>query len=185
MYGRRVKDRLSAIAWVDAGLAALTSQGFTALKADRLAKSLGVSRGSFYWHFHDVEDYRSAVLERWRQVASEGVIENLDRFADPTAALRDLIGRAFRGTPRLEAAMRSWASHDAAVREAVLASDRRRTDYIRGTLIRAGVAPEAAGSRAQILYWAFVGFVVSESPPPRAEQARLVEELLRIAVASC
>ena len=49
-----MSDQLSAKDWVDQGLKALASRGFTALKAEPLAKALRVSRGSFYWHFADI-----------------------------------------------------------------------------------------------------------------------------------
>ena len=47
-------DQLSADDWISQGLKALAKSGFTALKADPLAKAMGVSRGSFYWHFADL-----------------------------------------------------------------------------------------------------------------------------------
>ena len=179
--GLVVNEQMSANAWADAGLEALALEGFAALKADRLAKALGVSRGSFYWHFRDVPAFHRAVLARWRETASENVIEGLERHADARDALRDLLSRAFRATPRLEAAVRAWASHDAAAREAVLATDRRRTDYIRELLARCGAAPDEAEARARLLYWAFVGFVTSVDPPPRETQQWIGVDLLRLA----
>ena len=47
-------EQLSAGDWISQGLKALAESGFTALKADPLAKAMGVSRGSFYWHFADL-----------------------------------------------------------------------------------------------------------------------------------
>ena len=47
-------DQLSARDWLDQGLKTLARSGFTALKAEPLAKAMGVSRGSFYWHFADI-----------------------------------------------------------------------------------------------------------------------------------
>ena len=55
-------ERLGPREWVNAGLRALSRSGFTALKAESLSKSLGVSRGSFYWHFADVGAFQAAVL---------------------------------------------------------------------------------------------------------------------------
>jgi AcrR family transcriptional regulator len=172
---------LSADAWADAGLAALASHGAGALKADRLAKALGVSRGSFYWHFRDVADFRRAVLARWRATASEDVIAGLERQADPREALRDLLARAFKTSPRLEAAIRAWASHDAAVRAAVAAADRRRTASIRDLIARAGASGEVAEAQARLLYWTFLGFVTAADPPAREARARLAAELARMA----
>ncbi|CAN0507682.1 unnamed protein product, partial [Phaeothamnion confervicola] len=71
LYGIMADDRLTARDWVNAGLKALARSGFTALKADTLSKALGVSRGSFYWHFADVGAFHAAVLQRWREVAYE------------------------------------------------------------------------------------------------------------------
>ena len=56
-------DQLSAKDWLDQGLKALAHSGFTALKAEPLAKAMGVSRGSFYWHFSDMMAYRAAGVD--------------------------------------------------------------------------------------------------------------------------
>src|SRR5262245_40944342 len=75
-------DQLSAQDWVDQGLKALAKSGFTALKADPLAKTMGVSRGSFYWHFADIGAFHAAILKRWREVTTEQTITDLE--ADST-----------------------------------------------------------------------------------------------------
>jgi len=67
-------EQLSAQDWVDLGLKTLAKSGFTALKAEPLAKAMRVSRGSFYWHFADIGAFHTAVLERWREVATEQII---------------------------------------------------------------------------------------------------------------
>ena len=55
-------DQLSAQDWLDQGLKTLADSGFTALKAEPLAKAMGVSRGSFYWHFADIGAFHAAIL---------------------------------------------------------------------------------------------------------------------------
>jgi AcrR family transcriptional regulator len=54
-------DQLSAKDWLDQGLRTLAKSGFTALKAEPLAKAMGVSRGSFYWHFADIGAFHAAI----------------------------------------------------------------------------------------------------------------------------
>src|SRR5438128_3546763 len=91
--GGAMADQLSAQDWVDLGLKTLARSGFTALKAEPLAKAMGVSRGSFYWHFADIGAYHAAILERWREVATEQIIagveaaKNGDMGKDPLAVL--------------------------------------------------------------------------------------------------
>ena len=71
-------DQLSAKDWLDQGLKALAARGFTALKAEPLAKAMGVSRGSFYWHFADLDAYHQAVIERWQVRATEWIMADIE-----------------------------------------------------------------------------------------------------------
>ena len=175
-------DQLSARDWLDQGLRTLAKHGFTALKAEPLAKAMGVSRGSFYWHFADIAAFHRAVLEHWRDVAVERIIADIEALPPDGNALRALLNRAFGGKPPLlESAMRSWAAHDPVARSAVQAVDQRRMGYIEKLLGDSGLPTEMARARTQILYWAFLGFALSDKPPSRSRQAAIIEELLRIA----
>ena len=97
--------RLGPEEWVRAGLKALAKSGASALKADKLAAGLGVSRGSFYWHFADVPAFHAAVLRRWREVALENIIAEIETTSDPLEAL---LHRAFAGGSGVESAVRAW-----------------------------------------------------------------------------
>jgi AcrR family transcriptional regulator len=174
-------DQLSAQDWVRQGLKTLASQGFTALKADPLAKAMGVSRGSFYWHFADIGAYHEAILKYWREIAAEQIIADIEADVGNGDPLARLLRRVFSTRPALENAVRTWASVDDTARAAVQAIDRRRTDYVGHMLIQAGVPADVARARAQILYWAFLGFALSDKPLARARQQAVLEELLLIA----
>ena len=173
-------DQLSAKDWLDQGLKTLAERGFTALKAEPLAKALGVSRGSFYWHFADIGAFHAAILKHWRDVAAEQIIANLEAAPDSHDRLPLLLRQAFGGKLALENAVRTWATVDPAARTAVQAIDRRRLSYVDSMLRAAGLSPGVARARAQILYWAFVGFARSDKPLPRARQQAVLDELLRM-----
>ena len=174
-------DQLSAKDWLNQGLKTLATNGFTALKAEPLAKAMGVSRGSFYWHFADIAAFHIAILEHWRDVAVERIIADIEALAPDQDALPALLNRAFGGKPPLlESAMRSWAARDAAARSVVQAVDQRRMGYIEKLLEAAGLPLEVARARTQIVYWAFLGFALSDKPLSRPRQAAIIEELLRI-----
>jgi AcrR family transcriptional regulator len=172
-------DQLSAKDWLDQGLKTLAQRGFTALKADPLAKSMGVSRGSFYWHFADIGAFHAAILKHWREVAAEQVIAGLESTEDDPLSL--LLRGAFGSKQALERAVRSWATVDPKARAAVQAIDRRRVDYVAHMLRQAGVKPDFAAARAQILYWAFLGYALSDQPMPLARQKAITDELLAMA----
>ena len=176
-----MSDQLSAKDWVDQGLKALASSGFTALKAEPLAKALRVSRGSFYWHFADIAAFHAAILARWHDVAAEQIIANVEAASKDEDPLALLLRRVFGERLTLERAVRTWASVDPAARAAVQAIDRRRLNYVEGLLAESGLSAELARARAQILYWAFLGFALSDQQLPKARQQAVLDELLRIA----
>ena len=160
--GSLMADQLSAQDWLHQGLKVLAKNGFTALKAEPLAKAMGVSRGSFYWHFADIGVYHAAILKHWRDVAAEQVIANLEMVSKDRDALALLLRQAFSSTPALENAVRTWATVDPAARAAVQAIDQRRLGYIETLLRQSGLSADLARARAQILYWTFLGFALSD-----------------------
>jgi AcrR family transcriptional regulator len=176
-----MNDQLSAGDWLDQGLKTLAKDGFTALKAERLAKAMRVSRGSFYWHFADIAAYHAAILARWHEVAAEQIIANVEAASKDENPLALLLRRVFGERLMLERAVRTWASVDPAARAAVQAIDRRRLSYVESLLTQAGLSAELARARAQILYWAFLGFALSDQQLPKARQQAVLDELLRMA----
>ena len=175
-----MNDQLSAKDWLDQGLKALASRGFTALKAEPLAKAMGVSRGSFYWHFADIGAFHAAILARWHEVAAEQIIANVEAASNDENPLALLLRRVFGERLMLERAVRTWASVDPAARAAVQAIDRRRLSYVEGLLAQSGLSAEIARARAQIFYWAFLGFALSDQPLPKTRQQAVVDELVRM-----
>jgi len=174
-------EQLSAKDWLDQGLKTLARSGFTALKAEPLAKEMGVSRGSFYWHFADIGAFHAAILRHWREVNSEQVIAELETIPRGDDALALLLRRTFSARLSLERAVRTWATVDAAAHDAVREVDQRRLGYIEIMLRNAGFPDDVARGRAQVFYWAFVGFALAEKPLPKARQQAALDELLRMA----
>jgi AcrR family transcriptional regulator len=181
VYGGNMNDQLSAKDWLDQGLKALAGRGFTALKAEPLAKAMGESRVSFYWHFADIGAFHAAILARWHEVAAEQIIANVEAASKDENPLALLLRRVFGERLTLERAVRTWASVDPAARAAVQAIDRRRLSYVESLLTQSGLPADVARARAQILYWAFLGFALSEQPLPKARQQAVLDELVRIA----
>lgn len=174
-------DQLSARDWLDQGLRTLAEKGFTALKAEPLSKTMGVSRGSFYWHFADISAFHAALLQHWREIATEQIIAILESGANKGERLRLLLERVFTAKLTLENAVRTWATLNPAARSAVQTIDRRRLGYIESLLREQGLSSDVARARAQVLYWAFLGFARSDKPVPRSARVTILEELLRIA----
>src|SRR5262245_12883248 len=105
--------RLTAQDWIYLALRTLAHEGFDALKADLPARKLGVSRGSFYWHFTDLGTFHARVIEHWKQVATEAIIADIERYESREERLNALLRHAFRHGAALEIRMRAWAENNA------------------------------------------------------------------------
>ncbi len=144
--------------WIAAGLAALADGGVDAVRVDPLAKSLGVTRGSFYWHFRDRAALLTALLDAWGRQQTDGVIARAEALDLPPAdTLRALLGFCFADDGRLERALRAWATQDAAVARTIAAMDERRTAYLSVLLKASGIPQPNADARARLAYRTWLG----------------------------
>jgi AcrR family transcriptional regulator len=157
-------DRLTKSDWIDRGLRTLASDGPNALKVGPMAAALEVSRGSFYWHFRDIADFRSQVLRSWQERMTDQVIKDLESAKAEPDRLKHLMRRAFVEQPRLDRAIRAWAAEDRDVATTVASVDARRVAYIAKLLVAAGVDSRRASSRAAFMYWAYLGQAIVMHP---------------------
>ena len=175
-------ERLTTQDWIDFAMTTLARDGADALKADILARKLGVSRGSFYWHFTDLGDFHARVIEHWRQTTTEAIIADIERHESRERRLEALLRRAFAHGAALEVRMRAWADANPLAARAVAEVDRRRRDYLEQLLAEAGVAPTVAAARAQLLYWTYLGAALSRTRTPAERVERIVAELKLLAL---
>ena len=181
------RETLSPQSWIDAATEVLVDHGIDHVRVDVLAQQLGVTRGSFYWHFRDREALLRDVLKRWRETATENLTARLERAStDPLEQLRDVISLPFRGraaarAARIELAIRAWARRDAMARQAVDEADSARVGYIAQIFSALGFPIMEARSRAFLAYSHNLGEALMASQGTSAQQrerARFVEALL-------
>lgn len=189
----RPRSSLTPDDWIKSATLLLTDSGVDSVRVDVLAKILGVTRGSFYWHFKDRDDLLRSVLNAWRDAATEQIIVRFEsKHADPRSLLKELISLPFRGrsaarAARIELAIRGWARRDAMARQAVDEVDARRISYHAQLFSSLGFDIPEARARAFALY----AYEVAESilsnqgsPAQKAERCALVERLLLMPLAA-
>lgn len=151
-------ERLGETDWISAGLAALADGGVEAVRVERLAASLKVTKGSFYWHFKNRPHLLAALLEAWQAAATGDVIATVEaRGGDARQKLGHLFAIVIGADGRLDMAVRNWADQDRAARAAVEAVDRRRLDYVAGLFGDLGFASAEALARARFAYQGLIG----------------------------
>ncbi|MEL7179335.1 MAG: TetR/AcrR family transcriptional regulator [Pseudomonadota bacterium] len=174
--------QLTKTDWLEFGLRTLLVEGPTALKADTLAKKLKVSRGSFYWHFRNLADFKTAVLALWRDRSTTQIIADLS-IDDNAPALATLITRAFESRDKTEGAIRAWAQQDGTVAQTVAEVDGLRLSYIARLLQAEGIPKTQIATRARLLYWAYLGQQVYHETQQSAEDMPDVGHILDVILA--
>jgi AcrR family transcriptional regulator len=150
-------------AWIQGAIRVLGEDGADGLRVEVLAKKLGVTKGSFYWHFKDRRDLLDAVLQYWK----DGRIRDIRKqtTAEPGAELAalhhtiDVYSAAKnRKGISIEAAIRMWARQDAAAAAVVEEVDATRLDYTRALFVALGLPDAEAKARSVLLYAYVFGF---------------------------
>lgn len=126
------------------------------MRAERLADDLGVSKGSFYWHFKDVPTLKEALIAEWEDEADLLVAA----LANPSGkGVDDLIQRlgervtaSEAGAVPSDAAIFAWAAVDQEVAARVARAEQERL----ALLSRLAGDPE----RGELAYMAYLGFIL-------------------------
>lgn len=169
------RARLAPQDWTRAALRALADGGVTAVRIDALARDLGISRGSFYWHFTNRDALLKAALEYWEQRFTAQVIEELAGVDDPGERLERLVRGALTDeiVPGLQPAIMAHADHPV-VRPVLRRVTAQRLDYLAAIHRELGLTPTAARRRAVLGYATYLGWLDLRRGP-----SDLVPEVLR------
>src|SRR5215210_963058 len=93
------RESLTAADWTEAALAALARGGLAAVAVEPLAKELGATKGSFYWHFADRNELLVSTLELWERRDTDRVIGAIGETDDVGIRLGNLLHVAFASLP--------------------------------------------------------------------------------------
>lgn len=169
----RSARRLGRDDWLSAALNTLNERGIQHVKALPLSRSLGVTRGSFYWHFKSRADLLRQVLAHWERSQTDDVIRRVEAVQGTArqrlhCMCRDVL---FRKYNRYEVAVRAWAMADPAARAVVRRVDRKRARFIAGLFAAGGCSPAEAESAAKVL----LSFLMVEPELDRGESRKARE----------
>lgn len=152
--------RLSADDWAQAALDLIAESGVSAVAVEPLARRLGVTKGSFYWHFPSRDALLQAALERWEYSEQQDIFGRLEEVADPRQRLRDLfLLAAHEVTPHVVYSELLKALDHEMVRPVIDRVSRRRLDYLVQAFTQSGLSQTDARHRARLAYAAYVGFL--------------------------
>ena len=166
--------------WTQAALEALRKGGVAGVRVERLAGDLGITKGSFYWHFRGRGELLEALLEFWAREMTEAEFERISQVKGGLARRLATLAEDVldKGVGRYDPAVRAWARSDRKVAAAVAQVDRRRVRALTGFFEEGGFTPAEARTRARLFYTFLLGEPQVRAPAREAaELARMVSIL--------
>ncbi|BAX93338.1 TetR/AcrR family transcriptional regulator [Mycobacterium shigaense] len=178
--------RLSVDDWLQAGYTVLAEQGGRALKVENLCRQIGATRGSFYWHFQDMDSYRAALVESWnafleRDRQSLADLDTLPPRDRLSAMMNTLV------SPQhwmLERAMREWARTDPVAAANVREADRILVRSVAKAYQDYGFDADDARLRAELTFAAGIGLLHLAGSAVHAQKAAPQQRLLELMLAN-
>ena len=125
--------RVSKAQWLQTALSLLEAEGVEAIRVERIARELGISKSGFYWHFKDREDLRRQMIDYWAHEFTEVLTANpMLLEGDPKDRLeKTMMTILDYDLTRYEVPMRAWAAADASIARSVQKIYQLRLDFLR------------------------------------------------------
>lgn len=156
--------------WLDAAFETLLESGIDSVRIQPLAKRLKLSRTSFYWFFKDRESLLEALIARWREKNTQGLVYQTEAYAENIVeAMLNVfdcwLNPDLFDSP-LEFAMRSWALQSAPVVSEIEAADATRIEALTRMFQRYGYDSLAANVRGRTIYLTQIGYISMKTQEP-------------------
>lgn len=155
------RNQLQRFDWLWKALEIFIAEGIDAVRITRLAQDLGVTRGSFYWHFQHRKDLIESLVSYWKDKNTPAITEPMAR----ATSLADGIFRFFETCidttqfdPRLDLALREWARRSVDIHALVDSEDAARIEALRRFYLRFDYPMPQALIRARVLYYSQISF---------------------------
>lgn len=177
--------RESTRTWLDAAFSRFQSGGLAEIRVEAIARDIGATKGSFYWHFSNREALVLAVMSRWEQEQTNRVIDGADQADSPQERLGRLYGIVHEMFERRNGEATLYVQAEAeGVREIVARVTQRRIDYVAQILEQLGFDRSEAQNRSTIALAAVLGLqqlmAGTNATELRENMAELTEAALRM-----
>lgn len=157
---KKERSTLSAGDWEQQALILIAEKGIRAVAVESLARRMGVTKGSFYWHFNNRESLLEQSLIRWEKHDAANLQTSLSAIEDPRERLRSFFRRTGREklTHNVYSSLCTASDHPQ-VEPLLERVAERRMKHIEKAFEEIGFDPKEASHRARLTYSAYLGFL--------------------------
>ena len=143
-------ERLTRERWLSAALEIVARKGGARLRVRDLVQNLGVSTGSFYWHFRSRDEFVAKLVDYWCREYTTRVLEHV-ASVEGDARKRLLVLMEYlleHDSAHYDVAVRAWAAQEPAVARQVRRVDRLRLRFVRSLFEEMGFSGRELEMRA-------------------------------------
>ncbi len=177
-----MKISLTATDWAQAALDAIADGGIEAVAVEPLARALGVTKGSFYWHFQSRDALLRAALILWEERETTSIVRQVQDIADPRRRIQQVFRLANSSSKngRLSGAFAA-ASADPLIGAVVERVAKKRLSFLQDCYAALGMAQDDAHRWAMFAYATFMGTLQLRRDDSSAlPRGRVMNEYVRL-----
>ena len=168
---RKTIESLTRDDWILGAWDMLGVNGLDGVRVEPLARRLGVTKGSFYWHFKDRQQLVEALLDRWFLIWDDQMSPRMEQAADPAdrvwALFESVVGRVTRGQT---VSLRMLSHNDADVARRIEERDAQRLAFLMEQLVAIGFSSDEARVRGQVYQTIMTGEYLRSGGLPLEER---------------
>jgi AcrR family transcriptional regulator len=176
--------RGSREAWLEAAYGSLLDSGVDSVKILPLANKLRLSRTSFYWFFKDREELLAALVARWRDGNTGGIVKQSEAYAESLAEAMLNVFDCWLNNElfdsKFEFAIRSWALQSAEIVDQIREADQVRIEALKRMFLRFGISELNADVRARTTYLVQIGYISMQSSEDISVRMKRIPEYIAI-----
>ena len=185
----RKSQRGSEGLWLKAAYQTLLESGVDAVRVMSLAKTLNLSRTSFYWHFEDRDALLAALIKCWQDKNTGNLVSQTCLYAETiTEAVFNLFDCWLNQElfdAKLDFAIRNWSSQSEDLKTIVDRMDQERINAIQSMFKRFGYSDHEARTRAFTVYYTQVGYISLMVDEQLADRVKKMPAYVEIFTGSC
>ena len=174
-------ERLSREDWIQGALELLSVAGVDGVRIVPLAERLGVTSGSFYWHFKNRGELYDALVQYWERELTDAAIDATQSIEPPEERIWQLMNQVMtRGLARYDLAIWHWAQSDKTAKKVFRRAVNNRFAYAKWMFEQVGFSAIQAETRGRMMVVYMMGesTLITDSVSVRRKRLRLKYEIL-------
>lgn len=156
---QRKKQQANREVWLKAALEVLHERGIDGIKVVFLAHRLGLTSGSFYWHFKNVQDLLDNILEHWEHRLTDHIVQDAQQFdGSPEDRILKLMLQVVREDATMpDHAISVWAKSDTKAYLSYHRTVLKRFEFAKWMFEQSGFLPQEAAARGRLMVTSLMG----------------------------